>query len=293
MMRTIGIIGAGTMGSGIAAVAARAGLTVILHDANPDALARAAEAIQAGVKRNPPTDAGAARDPAAVLSRITFAPAMEQLSPAQAVIEAASEDLAVKSDLFRSLDRIVPSPAILATNTSSLSITTLSRVVTHPDRVVGMHFFNPPGRMDLVEIVRGGFTSPPTIESAIALAVAMGKTPVVCRDTPGFIVNRVARPFYGEALRLLGEGVAPFDQIDDIVTRSGGFPMGPFALMDLIGIDINFAVTASVYEQFFHEPRFRPHPIQRRMVEAGTLGRKTGRGFYDYPAGPGKEPDRP
>jgi 3-hydroxybutyryl-CoA dehydrogenase len=293
MMRTLGIVGAGTMGSGIAAVAARAGLTVILHDANPDALARAAEMIREGVKRNPPTDAGDARDPAAVLSRLTYAPAMEQLSPAGAVIEAASEDLAVKSDLFRSLDRIVPSPAILATNTSSLSVTTLSRVVTNPDRVVGMHFFNPPARMDLVEIVRGGFTSSPTIDAAIALAVAMRKTPVVCRDTPGFIVNRVARPFYGEALRLLGEGVAPFEQIDDIVTRSGGFPMGPFALMDLIGIDINFAVTTSVYEQFFHEPRFRPHPIQRRMVEAGTLGRKTGRGFYDYPSGPRKEPDRP
>jgi 3-hydroxybutyryl-CoA dehydrogenase len=293
MMRTLGIIGAGTMGSGIAAVAARAGLAVILYDANPDALARAAEAIRAGLNKNSPPDGGTARAAAAVLSRLTFVPAIDQLSPAQAVIEAASEDLAVKSVLFRSLDRVVPSPAILATNTSSLSVTTLSRAVTQPDRVVGMHFFNPPARMDLVEIVRGAFTSSPTIEAAIALAVTMRKTPVVCRDTPGFIVNRVARPFYGEALRLLGEGVAPLEQIDDIVTRSGGFPMGPFALMDLIGIDINFAVTASVYEQFFHEPRFRPHPIQRLMVEAGTLGRKTGRGFYDYPAGPGKEPDRP
>jgi 3-hydroxybutyryl-CoA dehydrogenase len=292
MIRTLGIVGAGTMGSGIAAVAARAGLTVILYDANPDALAHGAESIRAGLGRNPPAAAGTAGDPEAIRSRITYAPAMEQLSPAGAVIEAASEDLAVKTDLFRALDRIVPSPAILATNTSSLSVTTLGRAVAQPDRVVGMHFFNPPARMDLVEIVRGGFTSPATIESAIALAVAMGKTPVVCRDTPGFIVNRVARPFYGEALRLLGEGVAPIEQIDDIVTHSGGFPMGPFALMDLIGIDINFAVTTSVYEQFFQEPRFRPHPIQRRMVEAGTLGRKTGRGFYDYPAGPGKEPDR-
>lgn len=292
MIRTLGIVGAGTMGSGIAVVAARAGLTVILYDAFPDALPRAAERIRADMKRNGPAGEAGARDAETTFSRISFSSAMESLSPADTVIEAASEDMKVKSDLFRSLDRMVPPPAILATNTSSLSVTTLSMVVADPGRVVGMHFFNPPARMDLVEIVRGRATSPETVEATVALAVAMKKIPVVCRDTPGFIVNRIARPFYGEALRLLGEGVAPLEQIDDIVTRSGGFPMGPFVLMDLIGIDINYAVTVSVFEQFFHEPRFRPHPIQRQMVEAGTLGRKTGRGFYDYAPKSGKEPDR-
>jgi 3-hydroxybutyryl-CoA dehydrogenase len=145
-----------------------------------------------------------------------------------------------------------------------------------------MHFFNPPPVMKLVEVVRGRQTSDETVNSTRELAERLGKVTVVCKDTPGFIVNRVARPFYGEALRLLGEGVAPVEEIDRIVRLSGGFKMGPFELMDLIGIDVNYAVTKSVYEQFFHEPRFRPHPIQRQMVEAGTLGRKTKRGFYSY-----------
>jgi 3-hydroxybutyryl-CoA dehydrogenase len=193
------------------------------------------------------------------------------------------EDLDVKREIFRKLDQIAPPDGILATNTSSLSITSIASMTSTPESVIGMHFFNPPTAMRLIEIVRGRQTSEATVDRIREFALALKKTPVVCSDTPGFIVNRVARPFYGEALRLLGEGVAPVEEIDRIVRESGGFKMGPFELMDLIGIDVNYAVTRSVYEQFFHEPRFRPHPLQRQMVEAGTLGRKTKKGFYTYP----------
>ncbi len=198
------------------------------------------------------------------------------------IIEAVAEDLNVKKEIFKKLDAIVAPEAILTSNTSSLSISAIASLTKTPESVVGMHFFNPPALMKLVEVVRGRQTSDETTKTACDLALRMKKIPVVCKDTPGFIVNRVARPFYGEALRLLAEGVATVEEIDMIVKMEGGFKMGPFELMDLIGIDVNYAVTKSVYEQFFHEPRFRPHPIQRQMVEAGTLGRKTKKGFYTY-----------
>ncbi|HUI08676.1 MAG TPA: 3-hydroxyacyl-CoA dehydrogenase NAD-binding domain-containing protein [Bacteroidota bacterium] len=275
MTTTVGIVGAGTMGSGIARVAAEAGFEVILYDLSAGALTRAMTMIADGLRKGP-------GEAAETFSHIRPRRDLADIGAADIVIEAAFEDMAVKREVFRALDRVVAPGAVMATNTSSLSVTAIGALTRRPESVVGMHFFNPAHRMRLVEIVRGSRTSEATVERVRTLAGAMGKTPVLCTDTPGFIVNRVARPFYGEALRLLGEGAASVEEIDRIVRLSGGFRMGPFELMDLVGIDVNFAVTQSVYEQFFHEPRFRPHPIQRRMVEAGTLGRKTGRGFYRH-----------
>jgi 3-hydroxybutyryl-CoA dehydrogenase len=282
MKRTVGIIGAGTMGCGIAQVAALAGFEVLLYDVSGDALKAAMERIKRDLHKSMQTGRATASEATGALTRVRSRGALNDMGAADVVIEAAVEDLEVKKEIFRALDQIVAPRAILATNTSSLSITSIGSLTKTPESVVGMHFFNPPAQMKLVEIVRGSRTSEETVRTVHEMALAMGKTPVFCSDTPGFIVNRVARPFYGEALRVLGEGTATAEEIDRIVRLSGGFRMGPFELMDMIGIDVNYAVTKSVYEQFFHEPRFRPHPIQRRMVEAGTLGRKSGQGFYTY-----------
>jgi 3-hydroxybutyryl-CoA dehydrogenase len=283
MIRTIGIIGAGTMGSGIAHVAALAGFEVLLHDASPEVLKRAMERLKGDLRNSTAKGRLSLTEATEALAAIHPRRTVSDLGEADFIIEAAVEDLAVKKDIFRKLDAIVRPDVVLATNTSSLSITAIGSLTRTPESVVGMHFFNPPPLMKLVEVVRGAQTGDAAVTAACDLALAMKKTPVVCSDTPGFIVNRVARSFYGEALRMLGEGVATVEEIDRIIRLEGGFRMGPFELMDLIGIDVNYAVTQSIYEQFFHEPRFRPHPIQRRMVEAGLLGRKTGKGFYHYP----------
>ena len=279
---TIGIIGSGTMGSGIAEVAALVKLNVLLHDASEKALAAALDRIRLNLNRSVEKNRLSAGEATEALARISAAADLDALASSDFIIEAAMEDLNVKREIFQTLDSLLSPTAILATNTSSLSITSIAATTKRPDKVVGMHFFNPPPVMKLVEVIAGKHTSGATVVATMDLALAMGKTPVACADTPGFIVNRVARPFYGEALRLLGEGVAAVEDIDRLVKLEGGFKMGPFELMDLIGIDINYAVTKSVYEQFFQEPRFRPHPIQRQMVEAGTLGRKTKKGFYSY-----------
>jgi len=282
MNRTVGIIGAGTMGGGIAQVAALAGFEVFLYDVSGDALKNCMERIKKDLRASMQKGTTTAPEATEALTRIRPRRAFNDMGAADLVIEAAVEDLAVKKEIFRALDQIVAPRAILATNTSSLSITSIGSLTKTPETVVGMHFFNPAVQMKLVEIVSGSRTSQETVRTAQETALAMGKTPVFCSDTPGFIVNRVARPFYGEALRMLGEGTATAEEIDRIARLSGGFRMGPFELMDLIGIDVNYAVTKSIYEQYFQEPRYRPHPIQRRMVEAGTLGRKTGQGFYPY-----------
>lgn len=281
-MKTVGIVGAGTMGCGIAQVAALSHLQVILYDVSTAALTVAMKRIKEDFRLATGKGRLGATEATEALSCIHPRKALSDLRDADFVVEATAEELEVKKEVFRKLDAIVGPKAILATNTSSLSVTAIAASTRTPESVVGMHFFNPPTAMTLVEVVRGAQTSDDTVRRTCHLAVAMKKTPIVCKDAPGFIVNRVARPFYGEALRLLDEKVADVETIDRIVRREGGFKMGPFELMDLIGIDINYAVTMSVYQQFFQEPRFRPHPIQRQMVESERLGRKTKHGFYRY-----------
>ncbi|MBI5471985.1 MAG: 3-hydroxybutyryl-CoA dehydrogenase [Ignavibacteriae bacterium] len=291
MIKSIGIVGAGTMGSGIAEVAALAGIATVLTDTSEPTLTAARERIAQSIKRAVGKKRVSASEAEEANARITLTPSLADLTACDLVVEAIIEDEQVKRDLFRQLDRMLAPHAILGSNTSSLSITALASATQRPDKVVGIHFFNPVPLMKLVEVVQGRHTSNDTALEAFELAQRLGKTAVLCKDTPGFIVNRIARPFYGEALRLLGEGVASAEQIDYIVKTEGGFKMGPFELMDLIGIDVNYAVTKSVYEQFAHEPRFRPHAIQKQMVDAGTLGRKAGRGFFDY-AGAGPNPPK-
>jgi 3-hydroxybutyryl-CoA dehydrogenase len=269
----LGVAGAGAMGSGIALVALLAGYKVSLYDINPDVQQKALDYIRTQLEK---------RKRLLDLEHLSQTTRLEDLRGASAVIEAAPEDLSVKQDLFARLSEICPPPAVLATNTSTLSVTEIASAAIDPSRVAGMHFFNPAPVMPLVEVVSGAQTSPEVVRLLINLATKMGKQPVEAKDTPGFIVNRVARPFYGEALRILAEGTAPHDVIDRILRLGGGFKMGPFQLLDLIGIDVNFAATRSVFEQTFYEPRYRPSIIQAQMVAQKALGRKTGGGFYEY-----------
>ena len=270
----VGILGAGTMGAGIALTALRAGMHATLCDVDELALERARAYLVKYLS-------GGDRDPS--LERFSVVSQLKDLEGLPVVIEAVPENLDLKQKVFRGLDRSCPPPTVLATNTSTLSVTAIASVCDSPERVGGMHFFNPAPVLPLVEVVQAAQTSPQTLATIVHLAEALGKTPVVTQDTPGFIVNRVARPFYGEALRLLGEGVAGHSEIDRVVRAGCGFRMGPFELMDLIGIDINLAATISMYEQTFGEPRYRPHRIQQQMVLRNALGRKTGNGFYVYP----------
>ncbi len=287
----LAVVGAGTMGAGIAQVAVARGLTVTLYDAFPEAVERGAGRVRAGLERSVERGRLTAQERDAALARLSTTATLDDLAPAPFVIEAALEDLALKRAIFARLDELCAPDAILATNTSSLSVTKVAAAVARPARVAGMHFFNPVPVMALVEVVAGQLTSEATVERVTALAARLGKRPARAKDTPGFIVNRVARPFYGEPLRILAEGV-DVATIDRIMRTGAAFKIGPFELMDLIGIDINFAVTKSIFDAFFGEPRYRPHPIQERMVDAGTLGRKTGRGFYTYGDGDGPAPSR-
>lgn len=281
-MDIIGVVGAGTMGSGIAQVAASHGHNVVLYDVQLQLAQQGIDRIKQALERSIEKKRIDQAELEATLSHLWITSDLGDMSTTTIVIEAVPEDLALKRDLFRALDHLCCPETLLCSNTSSLSITALGGVTNRPEQVMGLHFFNPAPVMRLIEVVRGDRTSDDTLNRMIDLARRWGKTPVVVRDTPGFIVNRVARPFYAEALRLLDHRVADVETIDRIV-RAAGFKMGPFELLDLIGIDVNLAVTQAIYDAYFHEPRFRPHPIQQRMVSAKLLGRKTGRGFYNYP----------
>jgi 3-hydroxybutyryl-CoA dehydrogenase len=287
MTQTVGVVGAGTMGAGIAQVAVVAGHPVRIADAVPGAAARAVEVIRDRIR----TQVAKGRynvDPDAV--DLTPVESVAGLAGCAVVVEAVVEDLAVKRALFAELEAVLAPDAMLASNTSSLSPTALAAGLAHPERLVGLHFFNPVPAMKLVEVISGLATSPAVADAAAELAAAWGKSVVRSTATPGFIVNRVARPYYAEAWRLHEEHAAPPEVIDAVLTGAGGFRMGPFALMDLIGHDVNEAVTRSVWAAFGHDPRFAPALAQRALVEAGWLGRKSGRGVYPADGAPAPVP---
>ena len=278
------VVGAGAMGSGIAHVAARAGHVVYLFDQNAEAIACGKAGIEKDLRFLVGKGKLAEADCAAALERVRPITDLAAAGDAMLAIEAIVERLEVKQTLFKELEGLLPESAILATNTSSLSITAIAAPLARPQRLAGLHFFNPAPRMALVEIVAGLATDPAVAECLFATAQAWGKVAVHARSTPGFIVNRVARPYYAEALRVLGEGAATPATIDAILREACGFPMGPFELMDMIGHDVNFAVTRSVFDAYFGDKRFTPSLIQQELVFAGRLGRKSGQGFYAYGA---------
>ena len=285
----VGVIGAGAMGRGIAQVAAAAGHGVILADADSGAVQAARASIGKALSRDVEKQRRSQADADAVLARIVDAGGVgggyDAFRSCGLVIEAVVERLDVKQGLFRALEGVVAPDAVLATNTSSLSVAAIAGACERPERVIGVHFFNPAPVMPLVEIVPAITTEPGLTERVTSLVAGWGKTTVVATDTPGFIVNRVARPFYGESLRQLEEGVADVATIDWAMRELGGFRMGPFELMDFIGNDVNYAVTRSVFESFFYDPRYAPALTQQRLVEAGLYGRKRDRGYYDYREG--------
>ncbi|MEW1955662.1 3-hydroxyacyl-CoA dehydrogenase NAD-binding domain-containing protein [Terrabacter sp. NPDC080008] len=290
----VGVIGAGAMGAGIAQVAAAAGHEVVLVDVVPGASGGAVEKIGAALTRLADKGRMRADDAAAVLARITPAESLEDLPNCGLVIEAVPEELELKRRIFAELADRQPATTVLATNTSSIDIDDIAADVSDPERVLGLHFFNPPPVMALVEVVHGERTAPAYVEHAAALVAAWGKTPVRCSSTPGFIVNRVARPFYGEAQRVVEAGIADAATVDWILRERGGFPMGPLELTDFIGQDVNLAVGTSVWEQTGRDERYAPTAFQRELVAAGRLGRKSGRGVYAYAADgsvEGGEPD--
>lgn len=280
----VAVIGAGAMGAGIAQVAATAGHEVSLVDAAPGAAAKAIERLQDTLLRLVDKGRLGADDARAVVARIHPVESIGDLPLCGLVIEAVPEDLALKQKIFTQLAERQAATTVLATNTSSLDVTAIAEVVPDPERVLGLHFFNPPPLMKLVEVVHGRHTSEAYLRHVVGLMREWGKTPVQCSSTPGFIVNRVARPFYGEAQRMLEAGVADAATIDWILREKGGFPMGPLELTDFIGQDVNLAVGTSVWEQTGHDERYTPTAFQQRLVAEGRLGRKSGAGVYSYAA---------
>jgi 3-hydroxybutyryl-CoA dehydrogenase len=290
--QTIGVVGAGTMGAGIAQLACKSGARTLLHDPFPEALARGAQSVRAGIDKEAAKGRLSESQANAAADRLETVDGLDAFAACDLVIEAAPERLDIKHDLYASLSRIVREDCVLASNTSSLPITAIAAGATHPERVVGMHFFNPAPIMRLLEVIAGVLSDERSLALAHATGETMGKDVIRATDGPGFIVNRCNRPFGLEALRLLAEQVADVATIDRIVRIGGGFKMGPFELSDLVGVDTGFDVSKSFHELSFGEPRWRPSPIQASRVAAGLHGRKSGRGYYDYSGdGPYREPD--
>ena len=277
---TAAVAGAGTMGRGIAQVLAQCGARTLLYDAQPGAAARAVESIAQALAKQ--AEKGRIKDPEAIVKRIEVVPGLQAFAPCHVVVEAIIEDLAAKRVLFSELEDIVDERCILASNTSSLSVTAMASGCKRPGRVAGYHFFNPVPVMKIVEVVDGVLTEPWVTDALTALAQRFGHTPVRCKDTPGFIVNHAGRAFVPESLRVLSEGVADHATIDRILMDAAGFRIGPFGLMDLVGLDVAHAVMKSMYAQYFEEPKYRPSFISEPRVAAGLLGRKTKRGWYEY-----------
>jgi 3-hydroxybutyryl-CoA dehydrogenase len=269
------------MGAGIAQVAARAGYDIVMRDVTAEFLVRGMSAIDRSLQRDVDKDRLSPNDKAAILARITTTTELDAFGNAFIVVEAATEDLRIKSDIFRSLDETTKPDAILASNTSSISITKLGAVTRRPDKVIGMHFMNPVPVMKLVEVIRGAATSDATYERTRALAEKLGKMPLECQDSPGFISNRVLMPMINEAIFTLYEGVATRESIDGIMKLGMNHPMGPLALADFIGLDVCLAIMNVLYDGF-NDSKYRPCPLLKRYVDAGWLGKKTGRGFYEY-----------
>jgi 3-hydroxybutyryl-CoA dehydrogenase len=285
----IGVLGAGAMGSGIAQVAAAAGHSVVCVDTHPPSIEKARQGLEKALAREVEKGRLTAAAAQQVAKRLGFVASNGEdfgaFRDCALVIEAIVEDLDVKQNAFRAIETVVAETCVLATNTSSLSVAGIASACDHPGRVIGLHFFNPATVLPLVEVVRAIGSDAAVVGSVRTLVDAWGKVTVLTRDTPGFIVNRVARPFYGESLRILDENIADVATIDWAMKELGGFRMGPFELMDLIGNDVNYAVTSSIFEAMGYDPRYRPSITQRRMVEAGLLGRKSGKGYYDYQNG--------
>lgn len=284
----VGVIGAGTMGQGIAQIAAQAGHPVILFDAQEGAAEKALSNIKKLLLRSVEKGRITADQCDQALSLLSVGQSLDDLAPAKLIIEVIIEDLAIKQQVFQKLEAMVAEDTILATNTSSLSITAIGSALKRPENLVGMHFFNPAPLMKLVEVISGLATDKAVAETIYDTAAAWGKKPVHAKSTPGFIVNRVARPFYAEALRIATENAADVATIDAVLRESGGFRMGAFELMDLIGHDVNYAVTNSVYNAYYNDQRFLPSLMQKELVDGGFLGRKSGRGFYSYAEGADK-----
>ena len=288
-MSRLGVVGAGTMGVGIAQLGCAAGMRTVLHDPVPEALEHGAAGVRRGLGRW--VDKGRVGSDAAAL--LSTAGSIEDLAGCDLVIEAAPERLDLKRELFSELSRVCGPEAVLATNTSSIPVTALASAAARPENVVGMHFFNPPPLMRLLEVIRADQTGDRAVEVAGEIGAAMGKEVILAADGPGFLVNRCGRPFYTEALRCLQERLASHEAIDRIYRLGGGYRMGPFELMDLVGVDTGLEIAKSFTELSFGEPRWRPNPIQAGMVAAGRLGRKSGRGYYDYSREPYRAEDPP